>query len=229
MNALQPDPQAESQARRLVQIAEALRALANNGLMWSKDSYQTERYQQILHLAAELLGMAAAQPTAEIARQFFADIDYKTPLAVVDTAVFDDGGRVLLIQRADNQRWAMPGGACDVGETPAAGAAREVEEETGYRAHITHLIGIFDSNLQPSHNSRHLYHLLFAGRVQGNSPAIGGAPSHAQEILDRRWFMQAEIPWDALSPGHEGRLRFALAWYADPRTPAYFDPLPPTG
>lgn len=216
----------EEQTARQVQIAEQLRALANNGLMWTTDSYQRERYEQILHLAAELLGMAAVQPVTEIARAFFADVDYKTPLAVVDTAVFDDGGRVLLIRRADNQKWAMPGGACDVGESPAAGAAREVEEETGYRPQITHFIGIFDSRFQRQHSSRHLYHLLFTGYVPGDPPEIGGAPSHAQEILDRCWFALEDIPWDDLSPGHADRLRFALRWYAQPHTPAYFDPLP---
>jgi ADP-ribose pyrophosphatase YjhB (NUDIX family) len=216
----------ETPAARLVQIAEQLRALAHNGLVWTTDSYQRERYETILRLAAELLSMAAVQPVEEITRAFFADIDYKTPLAVVDTAVFDDGGRVLLIQRADNQKWAMPGGAYDVGESPAAGAAREVEEETGYHVRITDLIGIFDGNLQRQPTSRHLYHLLFAGRVPGDPPPMGGLPSHAQEILDRRWFAPAEIPWESLSPGHADRLRFALAWHARPGTPAYFDPLP---
>jgi ADP-ribose pyrophosphatase YjhB (NUDIX family) len=215
----------EGPSHRLVQIADTLRALANNGLMWSNDSYQTERYEQILHLAAELLGIASTQPHAEIVRSFFADMDYKTPLAVVDTAVMDDGGRILLIRRADNGLWAMPGGACDVGETPAAAAAREVEEETGYRPQITHLLGVFDSRLTHAHNSRHLYHLLFAGHVAGDPPPPGGDPSHAHEIRDRRWFDQAEIPWAALSPGHAPRLRVAQAWAAAPQTPAYFDPL----
>lgn len=204
-------------AARVIQIAEQLRALSNNGLQFTDDPYQIERYHKILGLSAALLDLAAAQPLDEIQQHFYADIDYKTPLAVVDTAVFDTDQRLLLIQRADNQLWAMPGGACDVGEAPAAGAVREVWEETGYRVEATRLIGLFDGNGQPGQNSRHLYHLLFAGRL------VGGTPTTSIETLQVRWFDLSDIPWDAMSPGHAGRIRVALDWYADPDTPAYFD------
>jgi 8-oxo-dGTP pyrophosphatase MutT (NUDIX family) len=204
-------------AARLVQIADRLRSLSTNGLHWSTDPYQTERYQHILRLAAELLGMVDARPLPEIERVFFTDLDVSTPLAVVDTAVFDDTGRLLMIQRADNRRWALPGGACDVGETGAAGGAREVWEETGYTVAITHLLGVWDSRLCGSRGSRHLYHLLFAGRV------TGGVPTLSQETLDIRWMTPGELPWDDLEPGHTPRIRHALAWQADPQHPAYFD------
>ena len=207
-------------ATRLVEIAERLRALSNNGLNWSTDPYQTERYQHILKLAAELLGMVEARPLPEIERIFFNDLDIRTPLAVVDTAVFDEAGRLLMIQRADNQLWALPGGACDVGETGAEGGAREVWEETGYTVTVTHLLGLWDSRLCSSRSSRHLYHLLFAGRI------TGGAPTLSLETLDIRWMTPAELPWEHLDPGHAPRIRHALAWRADPQLPAYFDPLP---
>jgi 8-oxo-dGTP pyrophosphatase MutT (NUDIX family) len=47
--------------------------------------------------------------------------------------IIDDGG-VLLIQRSDNGRWALPAGAMEVGEDIAGCAVREVWEETGLRA-----------------------------------------------------------------------------------------------
>ncbi len=217
MEHSQPAPQDGDLAEHLVQIAEQLRALSNNGLHWTTDPYQTERYHKILGLSAQLLSMAETRPLPEIERIFFTDLDMRTPFAVVDTAVFDDAGRLLLIQRADDHLWALPGGACDVGEAPATGGAREVWEETGYLVEITRLIGVFDSRYCQQRSSRHLYHLLFAGKV------TGGDPTTSIETVDVRWFAESDMPWSALSPGHEVRIRHAWAWHAQPDLAPFFD------
>jgi Obg family GTPase CgtA-like protein len=147
---------------QIAHIADELRALSDNGQHYTDDPYQIERFTRIRTLAAELQSLADTRPPEEIRAIFSADLDTKTPLAVVDTAVLDPSGRLLLIQRADDRLWAMPGGACDVGETPAAAGAREVWEETGYTVEITRLLGVFDSRHSGTVSSRHLYHFLFA-------------------------------------------------------------------
>jgi 8-oxo-dGTP pyrophosphatase MutT (NUDIX family) len=50
------------------------------------------------------------------------------------TVVFDEQGRLLLIQRSDNHRWAIPAGAMELGESMEECAVRELWEETGLRA-----------------------------------------------------------------------------------------------
>jgi 8-oxo-dGTP pyrophosphatase MutT (NUDIX family) len=52
-------------------------------------------------------------------------------------------GRVLLQFRPWPPGWELPGGHCDPGEDPAATAAREVEEETGYVVRITGIVGVY--------------------------------------------------------------------------------------
>ena len=48
--------------------------------------------------------------------------------------VLDDQNRILLIQRSDNHRWAIPAGAMELGESMEDCAIRETYEETGLRA-----------------------------------------------------------------------------------------------
>lgn len=201
-------------------IADQLRALANNGLHFTDDPYQIERFHKVLRLSAELNALTDPRTADDFEEILLREIEWRTPLAVVDAAVFDGEGRLLLVQRADDKRWALPGGGCDTGEAPAVGAAREVWEETGYVAEIDALIGVFDSRLCGSRANRHLYHFLFAG-----TPA-GGERIVSSETLDVRWFAAPEIPWADLSPGHEPRIHVAFAWQTSPAMPAYFDRVP---
>lgn len=48
--------------------------------------------------------------------------------------ILDDQNRLLLIQRSDNYRWAIPAGAMELGESMQECAIRETYEETGLRA-----------------------------------------------------------------------------------------------
>ncbi len=59
-------------------------------------------------------------------------------------AVFDeDNGRILLIRRADNGKWAVPGGYMEAGENFIEACAREVSEETGLQVQVKRLISIY--------------------------------------------------------------------------------------
>lgn len=64
-------------------------------------------------------------------------------VVAVTAFITDDQDRVLLIQRTDNGRWAMPGGQQEIGETITQTAIRETKEETGIDIEITGLIGIY--------------------------------------------------------------------------------------
>lgn len=206
-----------SLARPLALIADELRSLAHNNLQYTEDPYQVQRNRRIIELAAQIQSLADARPPDEIQRIFSQNLGYMTPLAVANAAVIDPEGRVMLIRRADNGLWALPGGACDVGETPAQSAAREVWEESGYVVEITRFLGVFDERYNGGESGRHLYVLLFA------AAPVRGQARISSETTDVRWFAWEELPWGELSPGHDLQLQQVMQWWLNPKTPPYFD------
>jgi ADP-ribose pyrophosphatase YjhB (NUDIX family) len=122
----------------------------------------------------------------------------------VDAAVFDDLGRILLIQRSDNHQWALPGGAISTGETLSEAAAREAKEESGVICQAIELLGIYDSRRGGSLTGHHLYHFVFLCKLI-NADGMSTQPSHAVEIDNRSWFSEDGLP-EEFSPGHEKRI-----------------------
>jgi 8-oxo-dGTP pyrophosphatase MutT (NUDIX family) len=64
-------------------------------------------------------------------------------LPSVTCLVFDDEGRVLLVEHGDTGQWVAPGGSIDPGEIPADAAARELWEETGLESVPRRILGVF--------------------------------------------------------------------------------------
>lgn len=65
-------------------------------------------------------------------------------IVVAVTAFIQDArGRLLMIRRTDNDRYAIPGGAQEVGETISQTVVREVSEETGITVDVTGFIGVY--------------------------------------------------------------------------------------
>jgi len=61
----------------------------------------------------------------------------------VNVVVVNDDGAVLMIRRSDNDNWAVPGGAIDLGESMVQAAIRETREESGIECQITGIVGIY--------------------------------------------------------------------------------------
>ena len=61
----------------------------------------------------------------------------------VNVMVTNSAGEVLLIRRSDNDNWAVPGGAINLGESMVQAAVRETREETGIDCEVTGLVGIY--------------------------------------------------------------------------------------
>ena len=205
-------------AEQIAFWADKLRDVSAMGLMFTKSIYDETAYRTVQTIALEMLAMAAGEAVEAIEPLRTTIFANPTPLSCGDAAIIDDDGRILLVQRADNGMWAMPGGAFEVGETPAEGAVREALEETGVHSEPIALVGVFDSRLCGFKIRHHVYDFLFLCRPLGE-PVEN--PSHASEIRQTGWFAEHELPAE-IDPGHRTRIPEAFrVWHGDQR--AFFD------
>jgi ADP-ribose pyrophosphatase YjhB (NUDIX family) len=108
--------------------------------------------------------------------------------------LIDDQNRLLLIQRSDNHRWAIPAGAMELGESMEDCAIREVWEETGLRATALTPFAFY-SAYQFTNQWGHSYQqILMSFKVTAWE---GELVRQTDESVDAGWF-----PLDAL-PGEK--------------------------
>lgn len=109
---------------------------------------------------------------------------------VAGAAVVREPGQVLLIWRhrhvTGTWGWEIPMGRVEEGESPEQAAAREVEEETGYRPGPVRLLVAS----QPSNGSVDSVHYLF----RADGARYAGPPSDRTEADRIEWVPLAEVP-----------------------------------
>ena len=122
--------------------------------------------------------------------------------------VREDGG-ILLQRRRDTGQWALPGGAMDIGESPAQCAVRECLEETGIIAEVTGLLGVYSP---PEHvvaysdgEIRQAYEVTVLGRP------LGGEPTVNEEADGVIWAQPAELDSLDIHPSMRRQIGHYLA------------------
>lgn len=116
----------------------------------------------------------------------------------VAAVVLDDDDDVLLVKRADRERWALPTGTVERGESLSRALVREVKEETGLDVEVRRLTGVYSAPEQqvftyPSGGSVHFVTCCF------RCTAVGGSlTADAEETLDADFFRTDELPSNIL-------------------------------
>jgi ADP-ribose pyrophosphatase YjhB (NUDIX family) len=133
----------------------------------------------------------------------------------VNVVVVNDQDEVLLIHRSDNDNWAVPGGAIDLGESMTQAAVRETREETGIDCEVTGLVGIYTD---PKHvilytsngEARQEFSIVVTARP------LGGEPTPSDESTEVRWVSRADIQGYTMDRSMSMRVRDFLKSPAKP-------------
>ena len=129
-------------------------------------------------------------------------------VVAVAAIVRNDDGDLLMIERTDNNLWAIPGGAQDIGESVVDTVRREVREETGIDVDVTGLSGIYSD---PKHviayddgEVRQEFSLCFHARP------IGGALRTSSESRRVHWVSPAHVDELNIHPSMRLRIEHGL-------------------
>ena len=197
--------------------AREIQALSQTGLMYSKDDYDTQRYNRYAEIAAEISERSSNLQKDFLIKNFLRQPGYATPKVDVRGAVIKDN-QILLVQERADERWCMPGGWADVGEGPSEMVIREGWEESGFKVPTKKIIGIYDAN----RNGRpiefyHAYKIIFLCEI------TGGKARPSEETLAVDFFRFDDLPPLSSSRTNERHLNDVLHHLKNSNYPTQFD------
>lgn len=126
-------------------------------------------------------------------------------------AIVRDGlGRVLMVRRADDGYWELPGGRVEVGESASVAVVREVAEETGVTIRVTGLAGVYSDPghvlAYPCGNVYQQFAVCFHAFTPGSDARPDGDETSAVAWFDAEQATQLDM-----HPAMRQRLTDALA------------------
>ena len=197
--------------------AGRLQAIAQNGLLYTQNHFDIERYQAVRQVAAEMVAAGSAAEVERVTQLFSGEEGYATPKVDVRGVLFRDG-KVLLVQEWSDGGWTLPGGWADIGASPSENVVREIREETGFEARAVKLLAVYDRNKHPhAPFLHHVYKMFFLCEL------IGGQATVSAETLAVGFFGRDEIPPLSVQRVTAGQIERFFEHYQHPEWPTDFD------
>lgn len=181
-------------------------SIAKIGLTFSKDPYALENYKELQNISKEMIekfmDVKFDRPS-----MFTRDI-YPTPNMSVRTMIVNDKDEVLLVKESNSNTWSLPGGWCDLFDSPKEAAFNEVSQEAGVDPEITRLIAVL--NRTPYKNQKNVpeYVIVFEGNIDHKK-----FHEHTHETNDVKFFPLKDLPELSRKMTKEEILRLIDAYY----------------
>jgi ADP-ribose pyrophosphatase YjhB (NUDIX family) len=173
----------------MLQLAKQVQALAENGLHFSENDFDLDRYQILEEISLRMLTLITGLPAETIEVSTPERNGYRTPKVDVRAVIFNDKDEILMVKERVDSRWSLPGGWCDVGYTPTETAEKEAEEEAGIKVKVSRLQAVFDNKSQD-----HPEDLFFDYKLFLECEAEIYEITTGMETLDVGFFGQEGLP-----------------------------------
>ena len=113
---------------------------------------------------------------------------YPTPNVSVRTIIFNEQGQILLVKEAKDNAYSLPGGWCDLYESPSQSARKECLQEAGAIVEITRLVGILNRTPIKDPLGIPEYMIIFNGKL------LGPLQDHEFETTEVAFFDIDKLP-----------------------------------
>ena len=187
----------------LLNLLEELQSIARTGLNYSTDPYARAHYERLLELATVHYSRALDLPALQVRERLRGELGSITPKVGADAAIFDDDGRILLVERADDRAWGLPAGWVEPNEAPIDTVVREAREEIGLEIEPVELANVMFRPASAEYGPHAVVSIVYVCKV------VGGDIALSHEVLAARYWQIEDVPiW------HKDHRKFAVAAHA---------------
>lgn len=207
-----------SRSEELIGLAQRIRALSQNGLVYSLSEYDTERYEELTALSDQITALATGLEPDDVVRSYHPAKEYVTPKVDIRAVVFNEKDEILLVREKADGCWSLPGGWSDVGYSPKEVAVKEVSEETGLEVRPVRLLAVMDMSKHPHPRIPYYVYKFFI-----LCELRGGSFTETFDILGKGFFRLDELPPLSLERVLPEQIRKMYDYYKHPGGDVYLD------
>lgn len=157
------------------------------GLVFSKDEYALQNYAEIQKLTENMLENFE-KVNFDRPNYFERDV-YPTPNISCRAIIFNkERNKVFLVQEKKDGKYSLPGGWCDLYDSPTEAIVRECKEEGGLDVEVKKIVAILNRTPFKSSTSTPEYALFFECEIRSDNG------DHDHEILSRGFYDVNNLP-----------------------------------
>ncbi len=204
----------------LLNDVKRLKNIADLGLLYAKDPFDRERYEELHHISLSMMARLTDTPLSKLTDFYLENSDYPTPKVDIRAFVMDENDNFLMVRESEDGGWSLPGGWADIGFSPREVAVKEVFEETGLRVEAQHLMAVFDKKCHPHPpQATYVYKIVLSCKMTDYPQT----EQKGFDILDVGWFSIYNLPPLSTHRIVESQLLLLHNQYKAPTPAPYFD------